>query len=266
MQALSGATFALLERRGWRAFSSVYGGAVQEFTIDELAAHTGLTPRNIRLYQTRGLISPPSKRGRIAVYDEGHLERLQLIQQMIADGMSRDLIQRVLTAPAAEAQDLLRLREAVVQGSPQRTEPQIVSVAELRERFGDDVAALGAAIEAGILEARSDGTFAITNPELTRIAERAFALGIPLAAILEIDRFARTQVEQAAEFFVEVMRRHIWEPFNQAGRPEEGWSQITAALDAPQQLPGDVYSALFAQLLPPEARRVATEVLEREMG
>lgn len=239
---------------------------MQELTIDELAARTGLTPRNIRLYQTRGLIEPPAKRGRSAVYDQGHLERLQLIQQMIADGMSRDLIQRVLTGPAEEAQDLLRLRDAVSQGAEQQPVGQIATVAELRERFGDDVTALGAAIEAGILEPRPDGTLEITNPALTEIAERAFALGIPLGAILEIDRFARTQVEQAAEFFVDVMRRHVWEPFNEAGRPEEGWAQIAAALDAPQRLPGDVYSALFAQLLPPEARRAATEVLEREMG
>ncbi|MFN2477850.1 MAG: MerR family transcriptional regulator [Pseudonocardiaceae bacterium] len=60
------------------------GGAVvvDELTIAELAARTGISVRTIRFYTGLGLIPPPAVRGRLGLYDECHAARLQLIRDL----------------------------------------------------------------------------------------------------------------------------------------------------------------------------------------
>jgi len=42
-------------------------------TIDELARAAGTTVRNVRVYQDRGLLAPPERRGRLGLYGPDHL-------------------------------------------------------------------------------------------------------------------------------------------------------------------------------------------------
>ena len=49
------------------------------YTIDQLAAHTGVPSRTIRFYQSRGALPAPVRRGRKAYYGPTHVERLELI-------------------------------------------------------------------------------------------------------------------------------------------------------------------------------------------
>ena len=58
------------------------------FTIDELAALTGVPTRTIRQYQTLGLLSPPSRVGRVGRYDTSHRERLGAIGRLQERGYS----------------------------------------------------------------------------------------------------------------------------------------------------------------------------------
>jgi DNA-binding transcriptional MerR regulator len=60
--------------------------AAHEMTIRQLAERTGMTVRNIRAHQTRGLLPPPVVRGRTGYYDEEHVARIELTRQMQADG------------------------------------------------------------------------------------------------------------------------------------------------------------------------------------
>ena len=48
-------------------------------TVTELADAVGMTPRNIRAYQSRGLLFPPTISGRVALYSGAHVARLELI-------------------------------------------------------------------------------------------------------------------------------------------------------------------------------------------
>ena len=48
-------------------------------TIDELARAAGTTVRNVRVYQDRGLLPPPERRGRLGLYGPDHLRRLRLV-------------------------------------------------------------------------------------------------------------------------------------------------------------------------------------------
>src|SRR4051812_28399174 len=56
--------------------------------IDELARRCDTTVRTIREYQTLGLLPPPRKQGRVAIYDAGHAGRLRAIAQLQDRGYS----------------------------------------------------------------------------------------------------------------------------------------------------------------------------------
>ncbi|MGA8851022.1 MAG: MerR family transcriptional regulator, partial [Aeromicrobium sp.] len=54
-----------------------------EFTVDELAARAQMTVRNVRAYASRGLMDAPRLEGRTGYYSLQHLQRLQLIRQLL---------------------------------------------------------------------------------------------------------------------------------------------------------------------------------------
>src|SRR5687767_10405553 len=64
------------------------GGEVEGLTIEQLASETGFTVRNIRAHQARGLLPPPEVRARVGYYGDEHVARLQLIQELQADGFN----------------------------------------------------------------------------------------------------------------------------------------------------------------------------------
>jgi DNA-binding transcriptional MerR regulator len=67
-------------------------GAKDSFTIDELAQAAGMTPRNVRAYRTKGLLSPPIRVGRTSRYRTAHLDRLRDIRQLREAGLPLKLI------------------------------------------------------------------------------------------------------------------------------------------------------------------------------
>lgn len=71
---------------------------VTEFTIGDLARVAGMTERNVRAYQGRGLLPPPHRRGRRAWYGVEHVARLRLVRGLAAHGLTlrviADLVER----------------------------------------------------------------------------------------------------------------------------------------------------------------------------
>lgn len=64
----------------------------RRLTLEDLSAATGMTARNVRAYQTKGLIPPPVRQGRRSMYGVEHLRRLQAIERARARGASLSLI------------------------------------------------------------------------------------------------------------------------------------------------------------------------------
>ena len=85
-------------------------------TVEVLAATTGMTVRNIRAYQTAGLLAAPERRGRSAFYDDEHVRRLRAIRQLRRKGFGLEAIRAELDGgggteaerPEAELADLHR--------------------------------------------------------------------------------------------------------------------------------------------------------------
>src|SRR3569623_1715719 len=78
--------------------SAISADAAHEYSIDSLAQSAGTTVRNVRSYQERGLLPPPERRGRAAVYTDAHLARLRVIARMLERGYSLGNVAELISA------------------------------------------------------------------------------------------------------------------------------------------------------------------------
>jgi DNA-binding transcriptional MerR regulator len=72
-------------------------------TINQLAEAVGMTARNIRAYQSRGLVHAPRIEGRHARYGGDHVARLELIASLQAEGFTLAAIKRLIDTPDSYA-------------------------------------------------------------------------------------------------------------------------------------------------------------------
>src|SRR5919201_6474726 len=87
--------------------------AQASLTIDELARRTGMTVRNIRAHQSRGLVPPPQVRGRTGYYGDEHLARIELIKELQADGFNLEAIRRLLEGAGGSSSEVLDFSRAL---------------------------------------------------------------------------------------------------------------------------------------------------------
>ncbi len=68
----------------------------RELTIEQLAAQTGMSVRNIRAHQARGLLAAPEVRLRVGYYGPEHVARLKLIRELQDEGFNLASIKHLL--------------------------------------------------------------------------------------------------------------------------------------------------------------------------
>jgi DNA-binding transcriptional MerR regulator len=76
--------------------------------VGEMARRVGMSPRTIKYYEERGLLSPARSQGGYRLYDEADAERLARIRQMRTFGLSVATIEEALRHPAHLDDDGMR--------------------------------------------------------------------------------------------------------------------------------------------------------------
>jgi len=66
------------------------------FVISVAAELAGMHPQTLRIYERKGLIDPFRTPGGTRRYSQEDIERLQLIQEMTAEGMNLEGVRRVI--------------------------------------------------------------------------------------------------------------------------------------------------------------------------
>src|SRR3954451_7894545 len=127
-----------------------------EVDIDELAHRAGTTVRTVRMYQEKGLLPAPHRRGRRAAYGSEHLTRLRLVQRLADRGYSLAAVKDLVDAWDAQhgLGHVLGVEAAVIE--PLSTEPpRRFTAEELTELFpgDDDLSGLARALEIGLVVA-----------------------------------------------------------------------------------------------------------------
>jgi len=237
-----------------------------DMTIDELSQRSGVTSRNIRAYQTRGLLPPPRMAGRVGYYDAAHLARLTYIAGLQERGFSLAAVQALLEAwdEGRDLTDVLGFEEVL--NAPWSDEkPERFSAERLVELFpetADDPALLAQAMALGLLVVVDDELEA-PSPRLIRVGAGLVAAGIPLGAALDEYDHVATDAARIAERFVKLFEDHVWEPFVAAGMPPDQLSGVTDALQRVRPLAGAAMDAALAQAMERAVAASATRQVAR---
>jgi DNA-binding transcriptional MerR regulator len=231
------------------------GAAGDEMTIRELAERTGMTVRNIRAHQTRGLLPPPVVRGRTGYYSDEHVARIRLTREMQADGLNLEAIRRVLESGDGSAIfDFTRALRVPFEDEA----PEILDVDEVVGIWGGraDPKLLRRAEKVGISRSLPDGRIEVISPRLLQAAAALAELGVEAAGAIETAEKLRRHADGAARAFVELFVKEVWQPFDSAGRPEEDWPKMGEALEKMRSLAAGAVLAMFQIAM--------SEAIERE--
>jgi DNA-binding transcriptional MerR regulator len=200
-----------------------------QWTIDELAARSGISVRTIRFYAGKGLIPPPQLRGRTGLYGEDHLARLELVSELSALGFTLAAIEGYLDRlPASAGAAELALQRALL--TPWVPEPvEDVDRAELDRRAGRPLSddAVGALAGLGVVERLDDGRFRLHGTLGGGVA--VLDSGLPFDVWHRAHALIEQHTAALAEDLMKVFQDEVLQPYRDRGRPADERSRLAAA-------------------------------------
>ena len=187
------------------------------YTIDQLAAHTGVPSRTIRFYQSKGALPAPARRGRKAYYGPEHVDRLELIARLQDRGLQIRAIRNLLDqldCGQASLEDWLGF-EAELRTPWSEDVPQLLTEEEIQQRLeGRPPGLLAALVKAGLLE-REANQYLVRSPALMKMALTLEANGIDVETAREATGILARHLSKAATelsiHFQEAMQERIRE-------------------------------------------------------
>jgi len=221
----------------------------ERLTVEELAQAAGMTVRNIRNHQWRGLLPPPEVVARKGFYGPEHVERLGLIREMQAEGFNLSAIGRLL---AGGEEGLVRFRRAVA--APLEAEsPEILTTEELEQRFGaTDGRTLAKAQALEILVPLGDGRYEVPSPSLLHAAGQAVERGIDIDAALAAVERIQESCASISRTFVRLFLEELWKPVRRAPDGPHRWPEVAEAIEALRPVASETVLAVFKQALATE--------------
>lgn len=182
------------------------------------------------MYQDRGLLPRPERRGRIGVYGPDHLRRLRLVLRMLGRGYPLAAIRELIEAWENERgiASVLGLDEVIT--APYQTEgPRRLPADVLAGLLGGDEVAAARALEIGL--ARADGDqVVIPNPTLFDLGGDLIAEGFPPRAVVEVAAEIARAMDGVARLCVSFVDRHLWQDFVAAGLPAADTERVAGVI------------------------------------
>jgi DNA-binding transcriptional MerR regulator len=235
----------------------------EELTIEEVARVTGMTVRNIRAHQTRGLLPPPAVKGRTGFYTREHVARLELIREMQGSGFNLKAIQQLLEkTPQGAGEEVLHLERLLM--APWEDEAsEVITAEELTTRFGADAKAARKAEDLELVVPIGDGRYEIPSPSLLKAGEDVIAMGVPLEHALSVMQKVRRAMRDVAQEFVRLFLRDVWRPFVDAGMPSEQLPEVRASLERLRGVAWEVVRPTFQRTMTAEVEQAFGKELKR---
>ncbi len=233
----------------------------QIYTIDELAAATGVSSRTIRFYQSKGALPPPQRRGRKAYYGEPHIKRLELIAKLQDRGLQiraiRNLCER-LDGGQSSLEGWLGF-EAQLRSPWSGDSPQLLGEEEMQARLADrPPGLLGALLHANLVERQSD-RYLVRSPALLTMALTLEENGIGVDAAQEASLILTRHLSKAAA----ELSRYFNEEVDMRAVDEEGPEALGQLVQNLGPVALDAAKVIFAR----EMQRVMEQMLtEGQVG
>jgi len=169
-------------------------------TVEEFADRTGMSARNIRALQGRGLLPRPLRLGRRAFYLEVHVNRAEAIKDLQRQGFNLFAIGAILGTDDADS--------------------QAAEMAALLERVGARDPGLIDTLQHHRVVGRSaDGELRVTRPKSLRTALALRQLGVPLPAAIRMVADILDATEPVAGQLVHLVHAGIVENWDRSRGP-----------------------------------------------
>ncbi|HKN40191.1 MAG TPA: MerR family transcriptional regulator [Acidimicrobiia bacterium] len=232
-------------------------------TIDELARAAGTTVRNVRVYQDRGLLPPPERRGRLGLYGPDHLRRLRLVLRMLGRGYPLAAIRELVEAweEQRDIGSVLGLEEAIT--APYQEEgPRRLSGARFRELLGGDEVAAARAVETGLAQTDGDDVV-IPNPRFFDVGLELLAEGFPPRAMVDVAAEIARAMDQVAKMCVSFVDEHLWRGFVDAGMPAADAERVAGVIQRMRPRAQAAADAALAEAMEKHSDEVFTQTAAR---
>ncbi|MFP6654607.1 MAG: MerR family transcriptional regulator [Myxococcota bacterium] len=190
-----------------------------EYRVAELAVAAGVGVDTVRFYQARGLLASPRRRGRFAIYESQHLDRIRRIRSLLDSGFSLAQIRSLLEGES-EAADLPGTDAAGNRGllaalAEKSVGAGTVTRRELADETGVPEALITSAIQAGLIapiEIKGEERFSRSDLEMVASALEILGMGLPLDRLLELATFHAAHIDQLSEQAIDLFDDYVRKP------------------------------------------------------
>jgi len=207
-----------------------------EMRVEQLSVRSGLSVDTIRYYQSKGLLDPPRREGRVAWYHQDHLDRLDRIRTLQQRGFTLATIVRLVSGDLDAADEALlgelsglghvvdapRAGDAGLLDGRRAAGPDAVGDGEhlftlegLASETGVPLALLKAIEAEGLLIPRRFGGHHRYTSEDVAAARAGLLLldwGIPLSSLLDLARRHHEATQAVAREAVTLFSTYIRHP------------------------------------------------------
>jgi DNA-binding transcriptional MerR regulator len=223
----------------------------RELRIDDLARAAGVSVRNVRVYQERGLLPAPRRAGRTAWYSDAHLSRLQLIGRMLDRGYTFATISELLTAASygMRVEDVLDRDNLDLPGI--HADAAITcTAAELRQVFGPAAADehIAAAVEHGLLHTH-EGGYRVANARLIEAARLLIEAGVAPAELIAQGGAVRRDLTDVAHRFVGLVAGPYLDRSDALAFDENAVARISELSGKARTVVADVVQAMLVEAM-----------------
>lgn len=205
------------------------GTLLTEYRLEELARVTGVSARNIRAYRERGLLDPPRRRGRAAIYDDTHVTQLEMINQLLRKGFKSTHIAEFFAGvrDGHSLGDILGFRQAMLgawshtvagQGAGDPPAPPTPLVLHIDPASPEAVRL----VEIGAARV-CDGGLELVDPVIGSIVARAPDQMLYLTAIMRVHDSTKDTIDVLATQIVDALQECVIGRFGASfiPKPEE---------------------------------------------
>jgi len=234
-------------------------------TIENLSLRSGVTTRNIRAYQSRGLLPPPVTRpgARSAFYTQEHLARLRLVSRLQERGFSLAGIADLLGAMAAgkSIEQVLGIESAIL--ASEEDQSSLVTERELRALIPEGIdreAAIKRMLAVGLID-HHQRKYRIRHARVFQLGVDAAQAGIPMEALLDEFVRLRADLHEIALRFVGLFVGHILQPAVQSGLTRDELPHLVERMKQLHQLAVEATNALMRQAMADEIEAVSQSTL-----
>ncbi|MFI5307880.1 MAG: MerR family transcriptional regulator [Polyangiales bacterium] len=243
-----------------------------EYTIDELAARSGVPSRTIRFYQAKGVLPPPRKRGRVAVYDDSHAERLKVVGELQDKGLRLRAIRDIIGREDLDSDAIhkwLGVGERL--GALSQDAPALVTEEELKRSLGDpQPGVISRLLARGAVQVQGDGVnrrYLVRSPALLELGRRLHEAGIDMETAISLQEILERRLARAAREVVDFAIKKVGQGFGRTAEPDD----VMAAIEALFQggLVGQGVQLIFTKEIEravQEALQIGTNLVPRQHG